>query len=133
MMRHVDEEMTPILQVKDAAAVAWHDRLGFTQQVKSHISAPLVSLLLLVAGCADSPAEPYQEGYRFGQGGPAAHLGTPTSADNTAGTGAAESECGEHAETDGVEPFPPSQDWMAGCIDGALGRPASPSTTRQPR
>ncbi|MFF2185744.1 hypothetical protein [Streptomyces sp. NPDC058155] len=37
--------------------------------------------------------------------------------------GAAESECGEHAETDGVET---NAAWMAGCVGGALRLPEAP-------
>jgi hypothetical protein len=86
---------------------------------------------LLLAGCSDppsSPADQYREGYRFGQQAPAAHVGVPAAPGDTAG---ADAECGEHAETDGIEPFPPPAEWMAGCVDGALGRaPAPPEPDR---
>lgn len=89
--------------------------------------------VLLLAGCSDppsSPAEQYGDGYRFGQDGiPSGHVGVPTSDDDTAG---ADSECGEHAETEGVTPFPPSDQWMAGCVDGALGRPRAADPTQRP-
>ncbi|MFF0794906.1 hypothetical protein [Streptomyces spiralis] len=42
---------------------------------------------------------------------------------SSAHDGAAGSECGEHAETDGAKT---GEDRMAGCVDGALGRPVSP-------
>lgn len=59
----------------------------------------------------------YAEGYTFGRDkGPAGHLGGADAYD----TGAARSECGEHAQTDGVET---NEAWMAGCVDGALGLP----------
>ncbi|MEU1183143.1 hypothetical protein ABZ464_36995 [Streptomyces sp. NPDC005820] len=121
----MDEEALPILHVKDEpGAVAWCGCPGFTKQVKGCIVALLVFPLLLVSGCKGRYAEQYEEGYRFGQGGPARHLGDPTSFDNT---GAAGAECVEHAEALDVET---SQNWMAGCIDGALGRPAAPPTSR---
>ncbi|MET8570167.1 hypothetical protein [Streptomyces sp. NPDC004783] len=91
--------------------------------MKRYLWPLMSSALLLTAACAgeaESIAEQYDRGYRFGQGLPATHLGNPTASDDTA---AADSECGEHAVTDGMEATKP---WMAGCIDGALGRPASP-------
>lgn len=83
-------------------------------------------LLLVLLGCGGSPdsdAEQYRKGYRYAQGAPAAHVGIPAAGESTAG---AEAECGEHAETDGAEPFPPSRAWRAGRVDSARGRPAAP-------
>lgn len=84
----------------------------------------LLGALLLVALTAvtlwglDAPG--YAEGYTFGRDkGPAGHLGGADASD----TGAARSECGEHAQTDGVET---NEDWMAGCVDGALRLPRNP-------
>ncbi len=90
--------------------------------MKRHIPALLAAPLVLVAGCAGSPGDQYEKGYHFGRGLPATHLGNPVNA-SSAYDGAARSECGEHAETDGVKT---TEDWMSGCVDGALGRPASP-------
>ncbi|MGV9345690.1 hypothetical protein ACWDSD_12915 [Streptomyces spiralis] len=90
--------------------------------MKRHIPALLTASLVLVAGCAGDPGDQYEKGYHFGRGLPATHLGNPVNASSTY-DGAASSECGEHAETDGVKI---TEDWMAGCVDGALGRPASP-------
>ncbi|KIF74950.1 hypothetical protein QR77_15275 [Streptomyces sp. 150FB] len=121
----MDEKALPVLHVKDeTGAVGWCGRRGFTKHVKSYVVALLLSPLLLVSGCKGVYAQQYEKGYRFGQGGPAGHLGDPTSFDNT---GAAKSECDEHAEALEVET---SQQWMAGCVDGALGRPAAPPTSR---
>ncbi|WP_455352366.1 hypothetical protein [Streptomyces sp. SYSU K217416] len=96
----------------------------------------LLPVLLLAASCAEppSPVEQYREGYHYGRGdgGPDGHVDdTPAPADPAAEDpagdedSAADSECGEHAESDGIQPFPPSKDWMAGCRDGALGRPSA--------
>ncbi|MFD3520849.1 hypothetical protein [Streptomyces sp. NPDC058653] len=82
-------------------------------------------VLLTVLGAAlalrDRGAGPgYADGYTFGRDkGPAGHLGGADATD----TGAATSECGEHAETDGVRT---NDDWTAGCVDGALGLPRRP-------
>ncbi|WP_328397748.1 hypothetical protein OHS70_15330 [Streptomyces sp. NBC_00390] len=95
-----------------------------TRGVRDLVAA--ASLVLLLAGCsaAPSPAEQYEDGYRYGRDEiPDGHVGTPSSQDDLAG---ADAECGEHAETDGVEPFPPTADWMNGCQDGARGLPPSP-------
>lgn len=84
---------------------------------------PLVLLLaaltaLTLRGRGEHPG--YADGYTFGRDkGPAGHLGSADASD----TGAATSECAEHAETDGVETNKP---WMTGCVDGALGLPKSP-------
>lgn len=88
---------------------------------------PLVLLLVLLAalltaltlrGRGDEPG--YAQGYDFGRDkGPRGHLGEADASD----TGVATSECGEHAETDGVET---NKSWMAGCVAGALGLPKSP-------
>ncbi|MFF3321249.1 hypothetical protein [Streptomyces sp. NPDC002889] len=86
------------------------------------------SLGLLLAGCSDtpSPAERYREGYRYGRDEiPDGHVDDATSPADTAGEAGADAECGEHAETDGIEPFPPSEAWTAGCRDGARGLPPS--------
>ena len=121
----MDEEAQLILRVQDEpGAVAWRDRPGFTKHVKSCVVALLLSPLLLVSGCKGTLREQYEKGYRFGQEGPAGHLGDPTSFDRT---GAAKSECSEHADALGVKT---SEKWMAGCIDGALGRPADPPKSR---
>ncbi|MFC8825273.1 hypothetical protein ACFT9I_07940 [Streptomyces sp. NPDC057137] len=85
----------------------------------------LLGVLLLVLltalalrGRGDEPG--YAEGYAFGRDkGPRGHLGGADASD----TGAAQSECGEHAETDGVTT---NDVWMAGCVDGALGLPKTP-------
>jgi hypothetical protein len=80
----MDEEALPILHVKDeTGAVRWCDRPGFTKHVKSYVVALLLSPLLLVSGCKGIYAQQYEKGYRFGQGGPAGHLGDPTSFDST--------------------------------------------------
>jgi hypothetical protein len=124
-MSHMDEEAIPILHVQDEpGAVGWCDRPGFTKHVKGYLVALLLSPLLLVSGCKGTLVEQYEKGYRFGQGGPAGHLGDPTSFDET---GAAGLECADHAEALGVKTSPK---WMAGCIDGALGRPAAPPKYR---
>ncbi|MGW6512383.1 hypothetical protein ACWGCP_33540 [Streptomyces niveus] len=86
----------------------------------------LLGVLLLVVltaltlrGQRETPG--YADGYTFGRDkGPAGHLGGADASD----TGAATSECGEHAETDGVET---NESWMAGCVDGALRLPRNPS------
>ncbi|MFG2175497.1 hypothetical protein ACGFMO_29745 [Streptomyces niveus] len=84
----------------------------------------LLGVLLLAAltaltlrGCGDKPG--YADGYTFGREGPAGHLGGADASD----TGAATSECGEHAMTDGVET---NKAWMTGCVDGALRLPRNP-------
>ncbi|MFD3481625.1 hypothetical protein [Streptomyces sp. NPDC058665] len=85
----------------------------------------LLGVLLLVVltalalrGRGEAPG--YAEGYTFGRDeGPAGHLGGADASDR----GAATSECGEHAETDSVET---NDDWMAGCVDGALRLPEKP-------
>jgi hypothetical protein len=84
-----------------------------------------------LVSCTEEKAPPatYEDGYRFGkEEGPAAHLGGAGPED----TDAADSECGEHAESDGVTTSP---EWDAGCVDGALGLPertgsSTPSTPR---
>ncbi|MFD5114128.1 hypothetical protein ACFWNG_17725 [Streptomyces sp. NPDC058391] len=78
--------------------------------------------LLTLGACAESeersPAEIYEDGYLFGRDeGPAKHL-SGTDIDR----GVAESECGEHAETDGVKTSPI---WMDGCTDAARDLAAS--------
>ncbi|WP_405795808.1 hypothetical protein [Streptomyces sp. NBC_01506] len=79
----------------------------------------LLSALALNA-CAGEPALGYADGYAFGRDeGPRGHLGGADASD----TGAAASECGEHAETDGVKT---NDLWTAGCVDGALGLPEAP-------
>ncbi|MEV8354869.1 hypothetical protein ACFVTT_29675 [Streptomyces niveus] len=86
----------------------------------------LLGVLLLAAlaaltlwGRRETPG--YADGYTFGRDkGPAGHLGGADASD----TGAARSECGEHAGTDNVEP---NESWMAGCVDGALRLPRNPS------
>ncbi|MFE5841372.1 hypothetical protein ACFQ7N_06920 [Streptomyces niveus] len=84
----------------------------------------LLGVLLLAAltaltlrGQRETPG--YADGYTFGRKGPAGHLGGADASD----TGAARSECGEHAGTDGVET---NKTWMAGCVDGALRLPRNP-------
>ncbi len=84
------------------------------------------ALLVLLAGCSDEPSdvEQYEQGYRFGRDeipdGHVEHVTDPADAVH------AESECAEHAETDGVEPFPPTDAWRKGCTHGASGLPPSP-------
>lgn len=76
----------------------------------------LLSALALKAW-TDEPPLGYSDGYTFGRDeGPAGHLGGADASD----TGSARSECGEHAETDGVRT---NELWMAGCVDGALRLP----------
>ncbi|MDX3851174.1 hypothetical protein [Streptomyces sp. AK02-01A] len=89
-------------------------------------AALLVLSLLLSApaltgcGAEQTPAARYEDGYRFGRDeGPAGHLG----GGGEVSLGAAESECGEHAETDGVDT---NAAWMDGCTDAARGLPARP-------
>ncbi|MET4925343.1 hypothetical protein P3L51_23805 [Streptomyces sp. PSRA5] len=80
----------------------------------------LIALLtaLVLRGVGEDPG--YAEGYTFGRDeGPRGHLGGA----DASNTGAARSECGEHAGTDGVET---NARWMAGCVDGALGLPKAP-------
>ncbi len=92
--------------------------------LKRCAAALLLAPLLLVSGCRGTLAEQYEKGYRFGQEGPAGHLGGLTSFDRT---DTARSECNDHADAQGVKT---SQKWMDGCIDGALGRPADPPAYR---
>lgn len=86
---------------------------------------PLVLLLVLLAALLTAlflggRTPGYAEGYDFGRDkGPRGHLGGADASD----TGAARSECGEHAGTDGVET---NESWMAGCVDGALRLPRNP-------
>ncbi|MET9553146.1 hypothetical protein [Streptomyces sp. NPDC006645] len=88
---------------------------------------PLTLLLVLLAALLTAltlrgrgPEPGYAEGYDFGRDkGPRGHLGGADPSD----TGAAMSECGEHAETDGIRT---TTAWTAGCVDGALGLPKSP-------
>ncbi|MFI6083256.1 hypothetical protein ACIBBB_20135 [Streptomyces sp. NPDC051217] len=84
------------------------------------LGVPLLVVLTALALRGRSEEPGYADGYTFGRDkGPAGHLGGADASDR----GAAESECGEHAETDGVET---NADWMAGCVDGALRLPEAP-------
>lgn len=84
------------------------------------VPALVLLAALVLRGRSDEPG--YSDGYTFGRDeGPAGHLGGADASD----TGAAESECGEHAETDGVET---NEAWMSGCVDGALRLPKRPPT-----
>lgn len=72
---------------------------------------------LALRGRGEQPG--YADGYTFGRDGPAGHLGGADASD----TLSAQSECEEHAASDGVET---NDVWMAGCVDGALGLPKAP-------
>ncbi|WP_330174203.1 hypothetical protein OG875_11985 [Streptomyces sp. NBC_01498] len=89
---------------------------------------PLLALLLVLLGVLAAalalrgrgPEPGYEDGYTFGRDkGPAGHLGGADASD----TGAAESECGEHGESDGIRV---NDRWTAGCVDGALRLPKNP-------
>lgn len=99
------------------SASRWRAALPVRPLVPLSVLLLVLLSALALRACSDESAPGYSEGYVFGRDeGPAGHLGGADASDG----GAAESECGEHAETDGVET---NAAWMAGCVDGALRLP----------